>query len=88
MAEFYAVVMAGGSGTRFWPMSRASRPKQLLPLLGGRPLVRETIERLSPLLPPERVFIITGKEQADAVAPSNTESGVAWAIREFALDGA
>ncbi len=60
--------MAGGSGTRFWPMSRASRPKQLLPLLGAQPLVRETIERLSPLLPPERVFIITGEAQADAVA--------------------
>jgi mannose-1-phosphate guanylyltransferase len=44
------VVLAGGSGTRFWPASRAARPKQLLPLTGGAPMIRETIARVMPML--------------------------------------
>jgi mannose-1-phosphate guanylyltransferase len=45
----YALILAGGAGTRFWPASRAARPKQLLPLLGGEPLIRETALRILPL---------------------------------------
>ena len=57
----YAVVMAGGSGTRFWPASRETRPKQLLPLAGGtEALLAATVRRLAPLVPPERVYIATG----------------------------
>ena len=44
MEHFYAVVMAGGSGTRFWPLSRKTRPKQTLPILGGRSMVRQTVD--------------------------------------------
>lgn len=70
MGNAYAVVMAGGSGTRFWPLSRAARPKQLLPLLSDRPLIRETVERLLPLFDLERVFVVTAREHADALARS------------------
>ncbi len=65
--HFYAAVLAGGSGTRFWPLSRRSRPKQLLPILGGCSMVRRTVERLFPLLEPERVFVVTAREHAEAV---------------------
>ncbi len=63
----HAVVMAGGSGTRFWPKSRRSRPKQLLQLSGEGTLLQQTVERIAPMVPPERVRIITGADQAEAV---------------------
>ena len=47
----YALILAGGSGTRFWPLSRNARPKQLLNLFGGKTLLEETIERLDGLVP-------------------------------------
>ena len=62
-----AVVMAGGSGTRFWPLSRRARPKQLLPLTGGRSLLRLAVDRVTPLVPPDRVLVVTGAEVAAAV---------------------
>jgi mannose-1-phosphate guanylyltransferase len=59
----YAVILAGGSGTRFWPASRRRRPKQLLEgLFGGTTLLEQTAERIRPLFPPERTYIFTGKE--------------------------
>jgi mannose-1-phosphate guanylyltransferase len=63
----YAVVMAGGSGTRFWPMSRRSRPKHLLALLGSSSLLQQTIQRVTPWMPPERILVITGADHAVAV---------------------
>lgn len=63
----YAVLMAGGRGTRFWPASRYSRPKQLLPILGGSPLVRQTLERLLPMIPAERILVVTGEDLGPAV---------------------
>jgi mannose-1-phosphate guanylyltransferase len=63
----WAVVMAGGAGTRFWPLSRRNRPKQLLPFAGGRSLLAASVERLPPLVPFERVVIVTNAEVADAV---------------------
>ncbi len=63
----YAVIMAGGAGTRFWPLSRRSRPKQLLPLLAGRSLLAATAARLRPLAPPSRTLVVTGAEVAAAV---------------------
>lgn len=57
----YAVIMAGGSGTRFWPMSRRARPKQLLRLLGPTTLLEETVERIRPLIPPQRILIFTSE---------------------------
>jgi mannose-1-phosphate guanylyltransferase len=59
--------MAGGSGTRFWPLSRRLRPKQLLPLTGGRPLVTEAVARLEGVVPPERILVITNRDTVDAV---------------------
>ncbi len=63
----HAVVMAGGSGTRFWPLSRERRPKQLLALSGKRPMIVETVERLIGLVPAERVRVVTNAAYADAV---------------------
>lgn len=63
----HAVIMAGGSGTRFWPMSRAARPKQLLSLVTDKALVVETVERLAGLVPPERVWVITNAAYADQI---------------------
>ena len=54
----WAVVMAGGRGTRFWPESRNRRPKPFLKLLGRRSLLEETVDRLSPLFPPERILVV------------------------------
>lgn len=65
--NLHAVVMAGGAGTRFWPLSRRRRPKQVLPLAGDRPLVAETVGRLRGLVPPARTWIVTGEDQADAI---------------------
>lgn len=61
----HAVIMAGGSGTRFWPQSRRSRPKQLLPLAGKRTMIQQTVDRLSAWIPGERIWIVTGAEQAE-----------------------
>ncbi len=66
--KLYAVIMAGGSGTRFWPASRHKRPKQLLSLTGNRSLLQQTVDRLAPLAGPERVLVVTGRAHAEAVA--------------------
>lgn len=62
----YAVIMAGGAGTRFWPASRRARPKQLLPLAGSEPLIRQAASRLLPLCGWERIFVSTGAHLVDA----------------------
>ncbi len=66
----YAVILAGGSGTRFWPASRRLRPKQLLPLGPSAPksLIASTVERLAPVVPTERVFIATGEHLVEATS--------------------
>jgi mannose-1-phosphate guanylyltransferase len=56
----WAVVLAGGSGTRFWPLSTPENPKQLLPLAGSTSTAEEAIERLSGLIPRERILVVTG----------------------------
>ena len=63
----HAVVMAGGSGTRFWPKSRRNRPKQLLCLSGDSTMLQQTVARLGDLVAPERTWVITGEDQARAV---------------------
>jgi mannose-1-phosphate guanylyltransferase len=94
-----ALILAGGSGTRFWPLSRKSRPKQLLALEGERTLLRDTVERLRPLVPPEAVWICTTRALADAVRRElpevppeqillepvgrNTAPAIGWSIRSM-----
>ena len=60
----YAVIMAGGGGTRLWPVSRKERPKQLLPLLDDKTLFQSTVKRLENFFPPERILVVTVTEQA------------------------
>ena len=63
MDHTYAVIMAGGGGTRLWPISRRKHPKHVLPLLGERTLFQSTLDRLEGFIPPERVYIVTTAEQ-------------------------
>jgi mannose-1-phosphate guanylyltransferase len=60
----YAVIMAGGGGTRLWPVSRRSHPKQVIPLVEERSLFQTTVERLEGLFPPERTLVVTVSELA------------------------
>ena len=62
--NFYAVIMAGGGGTRLWPLSRQSRPKQMLKLGQERTLFQVAVDRLEGLLPPERILVVTVEDQA------------------------
>jgi mannose-1-phosphate guanylyltransferase len=70
MSRVHAVILAGGSGTRFWPASRRARPKQLLALAGegGEPLIAATVRRLTPLIAPADVWIATGEALLAATA--------------------
>ncbi len=63
----YAVIMAGGCGERFWPLSRSARPKQLLPLLSSLTMIEETLERLLPVFPPERILVAANQKYADQI---------------------
>lgn len=65
--SLFVALLAGGSGTRFWPASTRDVPKQLLPLAGGKPLLRETYDRVAPLAPPERFVVVTSARFVDAV---------------------
>jgi mannose-1-phosphate guanylyltransferase len=63
----YAVILAGGIGTRFWPLSRSQYPKQVLRLLGSESMLQATIERLLPRIPLERLAVVTNASQADVI---------------------
>ncbi len=65
--SLHTVIMAGGSGTRFWPASRSHRPKQFLPLARGNSLIGATVERLRGLVPDNRIWIVTNPTQAAAL---------------------
>ena len=96
----YAVIMAGGSGTRFWPASVAERPKQFLPISGGLPMIVETFRRLEGLVDAAHVLVVTAESQAALVRDAlpelpaenilaepearNTAPCVAWAAYEIA----
>ncbi len=67
-SHWHALIMAGGKGERFWPWSRENRPKQLLPLFGKKTLIEMTVERLLPIMPRERIWIVTNPPQARAMA--------------------
>src|SRR3972149_941062 len=61
----YAVIMAGGQGTRFWPRSRRKRPKQLLDIVGSESMIRQTVDRLLPFVNPEDIYVVTGMEHVE-----------------------
>lgn len=65
--HLYAIIMAGGVGTRLWPRSREKTPKQFLDLLGARTMLQETMDRMEPLIPRERVLVVVGEEHAATV---------------------
>lgn len=67
MPQYFIVIIAGGKGERFWPQSRAPRPKHLLPVVGTEPLLTQTINRVKPLVPAKNIFVITSAVQAKAV---------------------
>lgn len=95
----WAVVLAGGIGSRFWPLSTPARPKQLLPLVTSEPLLAEAVDRLGPIVPPERVLILTNPSLVPAIAellprvpkanlvaeprPGGTAAALAWAAQEI-----
>src|SRR5215211_449802 len=97
-SSMWAIVLAGGIGSRFWPLSTPTRPKQLLNLIGERPLIAETIARLAPLIPPERVLVLTSRDIASAIRtaipevpdtnmlveprPLGTAAALAWGASE------
>jgi len=66
--EMYAVIMAGGKGTRFWPLSRERRPKHLLDILGEQTIIQQTVARLVPLLPPARILVVTAASHAEELS--------------------
>src|SRR3954452_2295505 len=66
-ADRFVIIMAGGRGERFWPVSREKTPKQLLALLGGRSFLQQAIDRVLPLVPLSNVLIITNETQAPEV---------------------
>ncbi len=81
-ASGICIIMAGGRGTRFWPLSRKDRPKQLLALASGRSLLRETFDRLVPLVGPERVLVITSGSLAEPTRAELPELDAAQVVNE------
>lgn len=91
----WAVVLAGGVGSRFWPLSTPSRPKQLLPLVSNEPMLAATLRRVQPLAPPKHTLVLTNASLAEAVRrlapdlpprnviaeprPAGTAAALAWA---------
>ena len=70
---FYALIMAGGVGTRLWPLSRRDRPKQALQLIGERTMFEHAVDRIVPLIQPEHIFVVTGAEHARILAAQTPE---------------
>lgn len=66
MAGRFAVIMAGGKGERFWPLSTSKHPKQLLALVGDKPLIAQAVDRLEGLVAPENIFVVTNADLVDA----------------------
>ena len=72
-SHLYALIFCGGGGTRLWPFSREARPKQFLKIKGRKTLIRQTFERVLPIIPVERVFVVTVPEYTDEVAEELSE---------------
>ena len=65
--HLYAVIIAGGVGSRLWPRSRSAEPKQFLDLLGPRTMLQETVARIEPLIPLDRILVVVSEDHADTV---------------------
>lgn len=65
--DFRAVIMAGGTGTRFWPLSRKKNPKQFLPIISDKTMIEETAHRILPIIPYSRIYTIADKEQTQSI---------------------
>jgi mannose-1-phosphate guanylyltransferase len=86
--HLYPVILAGGVGSRLWPRSRKSSPKQFLDLTGNqRSMLQEAFDRMTPLVPPEQIFIITNREYVDAVSEQLPEMPRANIVGEPAARG-
>ena len=97
--ELWAVILAGGIGSRFWPLSSSDRPKQVLALVSERPLIAEAVARLEPLVPSERILVVTSRDIAGQIRaatptipernvlveprPLGTAASLAWAAGEI-----
>ncbi|NCC50372.1 MAG: mannose-1-phosphate guanyltransferase [Spartobacteria bacterium] len=68
--DAYAVILAGGKGERFWPLSTSKHPKQFLSLVGDKPLLAQAVDRLNGLVPPEKIFVITNADLVDTASAS------------------
>jgi mannose-1-phosphate guanylyltransferase len=66
-SNHYGLILAGGRGTRFWPRSRKAKAKQVLSFLGERTMIQQTVDRLKPVLPPERMWVITNDYLRDEI---------------------
>src|SRR5215471_17389130 len=66
-AHHYGLILAGGRGTRFWPRSRKRSAKQVLNVVGDRSLIQATVDRLAPVIPPERLWVLTNDHLRDTV---------------------
>jgi mannose-1-phosphate guanylyltransferase len=100
----WAVVLAGGVGSRFWPMSTPDRPKQLLPLASTEPMLADALARLAPIVPVERTLVLTNASLVEAIAqlapalprenliaeprPAGTAAALAWGAHLIAQRGA
>lgn len=96
----WVVILAGGVGSRFWPLSTPTRPKQLLPLINAQPLLRNTVDRLLPLAEPDRILILTNASLVEPIhalvpeiprenlvaepKPAGTAAALAWAAAVIA----
>jgi mannose-1-phosphate guanylyltransferase len=66
-SNLYVVILAGGSGTRFWPLSRETWPKQMLQIVGEDTLIRQTIKRVNGFVPPQNIWIVTTEDMAQDI---------------------
>jgi len=73
MPRLYALILSGGAGTRLWPLSRRRKPKQFLELVGDRTLLQETVDRVSELIPSERIFVVAPPEHRALIHEQLTE---------------